>query len=134
MGTPVTSTLPPPVTDGDVLVRLPARDAAWPATLPAAPAGHLLTLTLGHVSLLPGAEDAGLPAGYRLVGVASETRSIGRTVGIYVPARVRNDHPDWWRSLLYRAERVFDLQLGPVQRVLAAELALHAGVSRDRPA
>lgn len=123
----MTFTLPPPVTDGDVLVRLPARDAAWPATLPAAPPGHLLTLTLGHPSLLPGPRGVGLPAGYRLVGVASKERPIGRTVAIYVPAALRNDHPGWWRSLLHQAERVFDLQLGPVQRVLAAELALHAG-------
>lgn len=128
----MTSTLPPPVTDGDVLVRLPAHDAAWPATLPVAPAGHLLTLTLGHPSLLPGLESTALPAGYRLVGVASERRPIGRSVGIYVPATVRNHHPHWWRSLLNQAERVFDLQLGPVQRVLAAELALHAAVPGDR--
>ena len=128
----MSSTLPPPVTDGDVLVRLPAREVAWPATLPAPPDGHLLTLTLGHPSLLRGLEGAALPAGYRLVGVASEHRPIGRTVGIYVPARVRNHHPDWWRSLLDQAERVFDLQLGPVQRVLAAELALHVGAPTDR--
>lgn len=127
----VTSTLPTTVNDGDVLVRLPARDAAWPTTLPAAPAGHLLTLTLGHPSLLPGPESAALPHGYRLVGVASERRPIGRSVGIYVPATLRTLHPAWWRSLLDQAERVFDLQLGPVQRVLAAELALHAGVSGE---
>lgn len=126
----MTSTLPPPVTDGDVLVRLPARDAAWPATLPAAPAGRVLTLTLGHPSLLPGLESAALPAGYRLVGVASERRPIGRSVDIYVPVSVRKHHPHWWRSLLNQAERVFDLQLGPVQRALAAELALHAAGDR----
>ena len=127
----MTSTLPPPATDGDVLVRLPAHDAAWPATLPVAPTGHLLTLTLGHPSLLPGLDGASLPAGYRLVGVASEHRPIGRSVGIYVPATVRSHHPHWWRSLLHQAEQVFDLQLGPVQRALAAELALHAAVPRD---
>lgn len=128
---PVTSTLPPPVTDGDVLVRLPAPDAAWAATLPAAPGGHLLTLTLGHPSLLPEAGGAGLPTGYRLVGVASEQRPIGRTVDVYVPAMVRDDHPEWWRSVLERAERVFDLRLGPVQQVLAAELALHTRAPTD---
>lgn len=130
----VTSTLPPTVSDGDVLVRLPARDTAWPATLPAAPAGHLLTLTLGHPSLLPEPDGAALPAGYRLVGVASERRPVGRSVGIYVTATVRSQHPDWWRSLLDQAERVFDLQLGPVQRVLAAEIALHAGAPTNRSA
>lgn len=129
----MTPTLPPPVTDGDVLVRLPAIGSSWPTTLPAVPGGHLLTLTLGHPALLPAAHGR-LPVGYRLVGVATDARPIGQTVDVYVPARVRDDHPDWWLSLLSRAERVFDLRLGPVQRVLAAELALHRRPPTDRTA
>jgi hypothetical protein len=121
----VTSTLQPPVIDGDVLVRLPAIDEAWAATLPPAPGGHVLTLTLGHPALLPGPGATSLPAGYRIVGVATERRPIGRTVDVFVPALVRSEHPDWWTATLHLAERVFDLRLGPVQRVLAAELELH---------
>jgi hypothetical protein len=129
----VTPTLPAPVTDGDVLVRLPARDADWPATLPAAPPGHVLTLTLGHPLLLPRAGGTPVPVGYRIVGVATEQRPIGRTVDVYVPAAVRDDHGTWWLAVLALAERVFDLRLGPVQRVLAAELELHTRISTDAP-
>ncbi len=111
--------------DGDVLVRLPARDAAWPATLPPVPAGGQLTVTLGHPRLLPRTlEDLAL-AGYRIVGTAPETRPIGSVVDVLVPRRVRRRHPAWWSSVAAAAERVFDLRLGPVQQVLAAELELH---------
>lgn len=128
----MTSTLPPPVTDDDVLVRLPASGHGWPGTLPPVPGGHLLTLSLGHPSLLPAARGA-LPGGYRIVGVAT-ARPIGHTIDVYVPAMVRDDHPDWWRSLVARAERVFDLRFGPVRRVLAAEIALHTRSPTDRTA
>jgi hypothetical protein len=127
----VTPTLPPPVTDGDVLVRLPAGEADWPAALPPVPDDHVLTLTLGHPCLFPPLAHAPLAAGYRLVGVATEQRPIGLTVDVYVPAVVRETHPLWWRAFLVGAERVFDLRLGPVQRVLAAELALHTRPPTD---
>jgi hypothetical protein len=37
------------------------------------------------------------------------------------------EHPAWWARLAERAERIFDPRLGPVAKVLAAELALHRG-------
>jgi hypothetical protein len=129
----VTATLPPPVTDGDVLVRLPASDVDWPATLPATPPGHVLTLTLGHPELLPRAGGSTLAVGYRIVGVATARRPVGPTVDLYVPATVREDHPGWWLAVLALAERVFDLRLGPVQRVLAAELELHTRAFTEAP-
>lgn len=121
----VPATLPSPVTDGDVLVRLPATTGDWAATLPPVPQGAVLTVTLGHPALLPGPGQGPLPRGYRIVGVATERRPIGRRVDVFVPVAMRIEHPDWWEATLRQAERVFDLRLGPVQRVLAAELELH---------
>jgi hypothetical protein len=116
---------PPALTDGSVLVRVAAPDRSWARRLPPVPAGHTLTVTVGHPDLLPVPADDLLGSGYRIVGVAAEHRPVGWTIDVLVPAEVRAADPDWWRELLGVAERVFDLRLGPVQRVLAAELDLH---------
>ena len=120
------STLPrPSLAEGDVLVRLPARTSAWVATLPRAPEGERLTVTLGHPDLMPRDPSSVVDAGYRIVGAASDRHPIGATIDVYVPAAVREAHPAWWQLLHSLAERVFDLRLGPVQLVLANELELH---------
>lgn len=122
----MTSTPPLPVSEGTVLVRLPAHGRGWVDTLPPVPDGTSLTVTVGHPDLLPVADDALARAGYRVVGVASEHRPIGLAVDVLVPASVRASEPQWWLDVLARADRVFDLRMGPVQHVLAAELAMHA--------
>lgn len=111
---------------GAVLVRLPA-DHRWAEVLPAAPGP--VTVTVGHPDLL-GDDAAALeraldPRGYRIVGVASAARPIGAVVDLLVPRELRESHPAWWAALGRDAERIFDLDLGPVRLVLAAELALH---------
>ena len=116
---------PAPFEDGTVLVRVRAPNRGWAAQLPQVPDDRVLTVTVGHPALLPVPVDDLVRNGYRLVGVAAEHQPIGRSVDVLVPPELQRDHPDWWRSLLTRAERVFDLRLGPVQRVLAFELGLH---------
>ena len=120
---------PPPAParfeDGTVLVRVRASDRGWAARLPQVPDGRTLTVTVGHPGLLPVPADDLVRNGYRLVGVAAEHHPIGRSVDVLVPPDLQREHPEWWRGLLDRAERVFDLRLGPVQRVLAVELGLH---------
>lgn len=119
----VTSRVAP--TDGAVLVRLPATDRGWAADLPPVPGGQVLTVTVGHPDLLPVPVDDLVRGGYRVVGVASDHRPVGRNVDVLVPGALRERSPAWFRSMVSRAERVFDLRLGPVLRVLAAELELH---------
>lgn len=119
------STPDTPPTDGSVLVRVTALDRTWPGRLPAVPGGAVLTVTVGHPDLLPVAVDDLVTGGYRIAGVATERRPVGRNVDVLVPAALRERHPDWWRALVGDAERVFDLRLGPVLRVLAAEIDLH---------
>lgn len=112
-------------TDGAVLVRLPAADRHWPALLPTVETGEMLTVTVGHVSLLPVSTDDLSDRGYRIVGVAAADRPIGRCVGILVPHDLRVRDPEWFGVLVRRAERVFDLRHGPVLRLLAAEIERH---------
>lgn len=115
-------TAPPP---GTLLVRVPARDRAWVRTLPPVPDGRTLTVTLGHVDLAPVPVDDLVAAGYRIVGAAADHRPLGWLVDVLVPPDLRERNPKWWEALVTRADRVFDLQLGPVARVLAAEVDVH---------
>jgi hypothetical protein len=112
-------------TEGALLVRIPAPDRGWVGMLPAAPAGTTLTVTVGHVGLLPVPVDDLIGAGYRIVGGAAADRPVGLSVDVLVPRHVRVGHPEWFAGLRARAGRVFDLRHGPVLRVLAAEIELH---------
>ena len=108
-----------------VLIRLPAGDRRWPDTLPRAPGSSVLTISVGHPRLLP-LDTTDLEArGYRIVGVAVAHRPIGATIDVLVPGSLLTAEPAWVQALQRRAERVFDLRMGPVQRVLAPELAVH---------
>jgi hypothetical protein len=109
----------------DLLVRLPVADADWADTLPVTPEGTTVTVTVGHPDLVPVSLATTCAQGYRIVGVASATRPIGPTIDILVPEPLRLANPDWFDELVHRAVRVFDLRLGPVQAVLAAQLTLH---------
>lgn len=119
----------PAPADGTVLVRVAAPDRSWARRLPPVPDDRVLTVTVGHPQLLPVPVDDLVGGGYRIVGVAADHRPVGRTIDVLVPADLRRDHPEWWLLLLPLAERVFDLRLGPVQRVFAAELDLHLRAS-----
>lgn len=110
---------------GSVLVRIPVVGRGWPRALPAVPGGETLTVTLGHADLAPVPVDDLVASGYRIAGVAADHRPLGSVVDVLVPAALREAHPDWWRDLAGHADRVFDLRMGPVARVLAPELALH---------
>lgn len=112
-------------TDGAVIVRLRAPDRSWISQLPVVPGELTLTVTVGRSDLLPVPVDELVGRGYRLVGVAAEHRPIGPTVDILVPIRLREQRPDWWGQLAPLAERVFDLRMGPVRQLLAAEIDLH---------
>lgn len=115
--------------DGTLLVRVPAADRGWARTLPRVPDGRTLTVTVGLAELAPVPADDLVASGYRIVGVASEQRPLGHLVDVCVPPDLREEHPRWWASLVARADRIFDPRLGPVARVLAAELALHREAS-----
>ena len=119
--------------EGALLVRVTATGPAWVGSLPEVPAGAEVTVTLGRPELLPVDTGAVRSRGYRIVGTASATRPIGDVVDLLVPSELRSGAPGWWAQLRDGAERVFDLALGPVQRMLHAELALHVhALTADR--
>jgi hypothetical protein len=115
--------------DGTFLVRVSATDRAWARTLPRVPDGRTVTVTVGQADLAPVPADDLVASGYRIVGVASDRRPLGRLVDLCVPPDLREANPRWWAELVTRADRIFDPRLGPVARVLAAELALHRGAA-----
>lgn len=114
---------PPP---GAVLVRVFAHGLSWARSLPVVPGGGTVTVTVSSPGLRRVPADDLVSHGYRVVGVSSSRpRGAGEVIDLLVPAELREAHPDWFRDLLGRADRVFDCDLGPVRRLLGAELALH---------
>ncbi len=114
--------------EGALLVRVPAGDPGWVHQLPAVPGvpeAAEVTVTLGRPELLPVDTGPLRERGYRIIGAASASLPIGDVVDLLVPGALRTTAPTWWLELLGRAERVFDPGLGPVQRMLHAELSLH---------
>ena len=115
---------PPP---GAVLVRVRADGPAWIHRVPPVPSGHLVTVSVSDAALreVPGADL--LRCGYRIVGVhpwRAATDGHG-AVDLLVTAPLIEAHPAWWQGVVAVADRAFDLRLGPVQRVLGQEIALH---------
>ncbi len=111
--------------EGTLLVRVPAADRGWARRLPRVPEGQALTVTVGSAELVPVPADDLVAGGYRIVGVAADHRPLGLLVDLCVPPDLRARNPRWWTELVALADRVFDPRLGPVARVLAAELDLH---------
>jgi len=111
---------------GALLVRVPVQGPTWALALPQVPEGAQVTVTLGHPGLLPVDTGPVRARGYRIIGTASDSRPIGEVVDLLVEPGLRDAAPRWWRQLQTQAERIFDLELGPVRRVLHAELSLHA--------
>lgn len=123
MGT-VERLAPPP---GAVLVRVRAETPAWLDRVPPLPRGHVVTVSVSDPTLRDVDPEALLRAGYRIVGVhpwRAATDGHG-SVDMLVTSVVIESCPTWWRALLGVADRAFDLRLGPVQRVLGQEIALH---------
>lgn len=112
--------------EGALLVRVPAQGSTWALALPELPDGAQVTVTLGHPELLPLDTGPVRARGYRIIGTASDSRPIGDVVDLLIDPGLRRAAPQWWRELQAQAERIFDLELGPVRRVLHAELSLHA--------
>lgn len=119
--------------EGALLVRIAASGPGWAAALPAVPGGGEVTVTLGRPELLPVDTGAVRARGYRIIGTASSSRPIGDIVDLLVPPTLRAEAPGWWEQVVRAAQRVFDPGLGPVQRLLEAELQVHMRALASRP-
>ncbi len=117
-----TTPWPPP---GALLVRVPVEPASRLLRLPRVPEGHTVTVTvnLTDPNALPAATLAHL--GYRIVDRFANVRSLNEPCAdLLVMPETRADG-DWLTELTMMAERVFALDLGPVRKVFAEELAVH---------
>jgi hypothetical protein len=113
-----------PVT-GAVLVRIPATTTAWIDRLPPVPEGSRVTVSVSRPSLLDVPAASVRSRGYRLVGIHAPSDTDTGQIDLLVTWALIESAPAWWREVLALAERAFDVRLGPVQRILGAEIALH---------
>jgi hypothetical protein len=117
-----------PLPPGALLVRLPASGPGWITSVPALPrdAGAVVTATVSHPSLARVPTDELVARGYRIAGIVPGPLDLtGDAVDLLIPAELREHQPAWWSELAGRAERAFDLDLGPVRVLLAPSLAAH---------
>ncbi|MBW3621202.1 MAG: hypothetical protein KY461_13235 [Actinobacteria bacterium] len=119
---------------GAVLVRVFAHGLSWVRSLPVVPDGATVTATVSNPRLRRVPADDLVSHGYRVVGTsATRPRGAGDVVDLLVPRELRLAHEGWFRELLGLADRAFDCDLGPVRRLLGAELALHAAAAGPTP-
>ena len=113
---------------GATLIRLHADGPGWIDRLPPVPVGEVVTVTVSDVALRQVPPQRLLETGYRVVGMHPPTTD-RPTVDLLVPAELAAGHVDFLRDLIRRADRAFDLRMGPVQLVLGPELAIHLGLT-----
>ncbi len=109
-----------------VLLRLSAADDGWVSSLPAVPDGLTVTVSVGDSTLARVPADDLVSRGIRIVAVGDgDTETPVGAVDILVPRTLADAYPDWFSSLLRRADRAFDTSHGPVQAVFARTIATH---------
>ena len=108
---------------GSLLVRLPVDLATSVQALPAPPPRCTVTATVADGAADPTTAQVLAERGYRFAGELSTTPH-GR-IDLLITPELRAAAPGWWREVVTRAERVYDLEMGPVQRVLAGAIETH---------
>ncbi|MEX2487242.1 MAG: hypothetical protein WD377_06465 [Nitriliruptoraceae bacterium] len=113
--------------EGAVLVRVISRpQLSLTDELPVRRVGPPATITIDGFDL-PTDQQGELEAlGYRLAGRCRHPRrDLRATIDVLVTGAHRTTDPAWWTALRGRAERIYDLGMGPVRLVLADELDVH---------
>ncbi len=112
--------------DAGALARLPVTDGAWAESLPPAPDGHRVTVSLSTQGLADEHGDALALLGYVLVpGPDILDRAAGDVAWLVVSRALAIAHPRWWASVRNLSDAVYRLDMGPVRRRFAAVLAPH---------
>lgn len=124
MASPLDAPLQPPT--GSVLVRLPILGPDALATLPAVPAPHQVTISLGDPALralvAPGTLEA---LGYQLVGAHDVDGLLLPEALVLVRAVLVTAHTAWMKRLLARADKAWDLDLGPARMIMRSRIERH---------
>lgn len=109
------------------LVRLAVRGDRWAEAIPPVPDafGVSVSFSCEEAVDLHGAALALL--GYRVVPRPCGGGGAGSAAhaDFLVPRALQDAHPTWWRALLGRAERAYDLAFGPVAAMLEPVVGAH---------
>lgn len=117
-----------PAPRGAVLVRLRLTDPADLDRLPPVPQPRTCSVTVNLVDVEALPLDELRSRGYRVAAFANARADAAPCADVLVPAPLATNDA-WFGPLVAVAERVFALDLGPVRRVFADELAVHHAAS-----
>jgi hypothetical protein len=107
------------------LVRLPVRGILWAESLPPAPGGNAVTVSLSRPELAAEHGETLDLLGYEVVrGTTDEEPAVA---WLLVHGDVALAHARWWASIRDLADAVFPLAMGPVARRYAQVLRAHLG-------
>lgn len=115
----------PRVPPGSVLLRVVADDASWIERVPRVPAGHVVPVTVDRPELARVPVDELVARGYRVRATIPAPFDGRGSVDLLVLPRLRRDHPGWWADACFVADRVFDLEMGPVRLLFTPTLRVH---------
>ncbi|WP_336249670.1 hypothetical protein [Stomatohabitans albus] len=111
-----------------LLIRLPVTPGSWAEDIPPVPDGFQATLVFGHLDdAINHAETMG-ELGYTVAGVGIDHAGAPADdpfADIMIERRLANAYPRWRDGLMHHGAKVYDLSMGPVQRVFAAAIAAH---------
>lgn len=110
-----------------LLLRLPVDGHDWSEHLPPAPPGEDVTVAFSSAIAMARHGELLDSLGYRCVGVVVTGRPRGApaTCDVLVARTLAVEHAAWWRALADRAERAYDLAMGPVAVALADAVDVH---------
>jgi hypothetical protein len=115
----------PRVPPGSVLLRVVADDASWIERVPPVPTGHVVPVTVDGPALARVPVDELVARGYRIRATVPAPMDGHGAVDLLVLPRLRSEHPGWWADACAAADRLFDLELGPVRLLFTPTLREH---------
>lgn len=112
--------------DPGALVRLSIAGERWAEDVPPVPRGFAVTASFSTTDAAAVHGEALGLLGYRVVGVQPMPDGTEPCVALLVPAALIEARPRWWRAIKAQADRTYALAFGPVSRMFADLLRLHA--------
>lgn len=113
------------------LLRLPLAGSGladpWAEHVPPVPDGHVVTVSFVSAAALVEHADALELLGYRVVAAPAATAdgASAEVCWMVVSGALAGARPAWWDSMRHRADRVYSLSMGPVQKLFAPLLRAH---------
>lgn len=116
----------PQMPNEGVLLRCAVDDGPWAEEVPPAPGRAPVTVSLSDADAHAHHAEPLRNLGYVVVTHPVPVRGVA-VADFLVTTDTAHAHRDWYVALAKRADRAFDLRMGPVVASLAAVLGAHAG-------